>query len=99
MSSDIALLKAAALADRSAAILADDGVAQREAENAYNAAVDLETRARRLAGLKARIKAEEGAERAGYEAAEQGVGPERVSKIAPGLRVQWERGWNAYWNR
>lgn len=95
--------KAEALTARDAAQAADDGVAQRAAEQDYNEAVAAEQaerlRERKAAAVKARIKAEETAEREGYAAAERGVGPEGSLKAAKSLRAQWDRGWNAYYTR
>ena len=90
-------IKADAMVARAAAMAADDVDAQRAAETTYNAAVAMETAARRHAAVKARIKAEEAATAAGYEAAVAGLGPEAVVHVAKNLRAQWTEGWNAYW--
>ena len=93
----VASMKSAALAAREAAILADDGVAQREAEAEFNAAIAIESADRSRVAVKARISAESNAERKGWEDAEKGAGPEGELHVAKSLRACWRKGWEAYY--
>ena len=93
------MMKGFALADREAAIKVGDDDAQRAAEAEYNAVLAQEAAQRRQDALKARYKAEQNAERAGYDAAEHDRPSDAVRHVAKNLRTYWLRGFNAFWSQ